>query len=115
MVSAGFGFLQQLLYQQDANVVVGVIVGTKFAAVLLFVAVAGLLGSAFVATLAKTLITFATAAFLVFLAQGGYLAAVERLMSTGYSLFEDDDLFGTSRVGSFPARATAFAAVGLSI
>ena len=88
MVSAGFGFLQQLLYQQDANVVVGVIVGTKFAAVLLFVAVAGLLGSAFVATLAKTLITFATAAFLVFLAQGGYSPLSSALMSTGYSLFE---------------------------
>lgn len=88
MVSAGFGFLQQLLYQQDANVVVGVIVGTKFAAVLLFVAVAGLLGSAFVATLAKTLITFATAAFLVFLAQGGCSPLSSALMSTGYSLFE---------------------------
>ena len=80
--------LGQLLYQQDANVVVGVIVGTKFAAVLLFVAVAGLLGSAFVATLAKTLITFATAAFLVFLAQGGYSPLSSALMSTGYSLFE---------------------------
>ena len=51
-------------------------------------AVAGLLGSAFVATLAKTLITFATAAFLVFLAQGGYSPLSSALMSTGYSLFE---------------------------
>lgn len=88
VVSAGFGFLQQLLYQQDIEVVVGVITGTKFAAVLLFVAVAGLLGSAFVAMLAKTLITFATAAFLVFLAQGGYSPLSSALMSTGYSLFE---------------------------
>lgn len=62
--------------------------GHQFAAVLLFVAVAGLLGSAFVATLAKTLITFATAAFLVFLAQGGYSPLSSALMSTGYSLFE---------------------------
>ncbi|WP_161471669.1 helix-turn-helix domain-containing protein [Adlercreutzia caecimuris] len=88
VVSAGFGFLQQLLYQQDVGVVVGVITGTKFAAVLLFVVVAGLLGSAIVAMLAKTIITFATAAFLVFLAQGGYSPLSSALMSTGYSLFE---------------------------
>ena len=41
------------------------------------------------------------------------LAAVERPHVHGLFPLRDDDLFGTSRVGSFPARATAFAAVGL--
>lgn len=87
-IVASFGFLQELLYQQEVGVVSSVVLGTKLAAVALFVGVLALQGDTNYAILAQLIGTFAVAAFLVFLAQGSYSLAPSAIMDTGYSLLE---------------------------
>lgn len=88
VVVASFGFLQELLYQQDSLAVSWVISGTKLAAVAVFVSVLALMGDMNYATLARLIVTLAVAAFLVFLAQGSYSLLPSIVMNIGYSLLE---------------------------
>lgn len=88
VVVASFGFLQELLYQQDALAVSWVIFGTKLAAVAVFVGVLTLMGDTNYSTLARLIVTLAVAAFLVFLAQGSYSLLPSIVMNIGYSLLE---------------------------
>lgn len=85
---ASFGFLQELLYQQEAPVVSSVVAGTKLAAVVIFIGTLTVLGDTNYATLARLIVTFTVAAFLVFLAQGSYSLLPSVVMNTGYSLLE---------------------------
>lgn len=88
VVVACFGFLQELLYQQDAAMVSTVVAGTKLTAVAVFLGALWIVGDTNYAVLARLVATSAVAAFLIFLAQGSYSFLPSAVMNTGYSLLE---------------------------
>lgn len=100
VIVVSFGFLQELLYRQDASVVSSVIAGTKLAAVAVFVGTLWIVGDANYAILARLVATFTVAAFLVFLAQGSYSFLPSAIMNTGYSLLEMATLLVVSELAA---------------